>query len=292
MHTNSNHKYRCHICLVLVFGLITLATLLVIRNNRQEPLAEQYPENLDAAMISDVAERTEPNVPFLRGEDGSYIKDLSNSYMSRIFPHTQNVKSMLSNDFVQVENKNTINTVRDWRKLPRSTKLGDRNIPIGNITYFMGVDGNGKLRVGKLDDFTDENMVVRPVWNRTRLVNSYHDDGAVPYYMDTDSNYINARYTGAETGEKTYLVAPNGNSLFLNYARNFTPFGKEQKKMINDFLKRNNGAYPIQVDNGSYSEYLLNGKGQDTPSLYERYVSGDFYRDTTDLHILGEIDNN
>lgn len=106
--------------------------------------------------------------PFLREESGAYVKDLSDSYLARITPETKNVKSILGNQFVEEENHNTVRPAKYFRDSPPDTLLGDRKVPLSRIRYFMGLR-DGKLRIGKIDDFDDDDEVV-PVWNKTALV--------------------------------------------------------------------------------------------------------------------------
>lgn len=82
-----------------------------------------------------VVNRREAN-DFLFGENGSAVKDLSNSYMSRISPTTKGIQSILGNQFVQSMNNNTIRPAKDFKNAKSDTLLGDNNVPLRNIRYY------------------------------------------------------------------------------------------------------------------------------------------------------------
>lgn len=254
--------------------------------------------------------------PFLREESGAYVKDLSDSYLARITPETKDVKSILGNQFVEEENRNTVRLAKYFRDSPSDTLLGDRKVPLSRIRYFMGLS-DGKLRVGKIDDFDGDDEVV-PVWNKTALVrrmesrapyeqrdSAYaafikYDDlynaTSDPAYKDSVSLYrdISMRPNVYKTegdstvhlpphgdDNKSLLVSPGGNAMFLNNAADFTG---AQRDMVNGFLEREGGAYPVMLDNGRYA-YFLEGKDAD----YDKYVSSEFYRDPRYFWAIGEL---
>ncbi len=254
--------------------------------------------------------------PFLREESGAYVKDLSGSYLARITPETKNVKSILGNQFVEEENHNTVRPAKYFRDSPPDTLLGDRKVPLSRIRYFMGLR-DGKLRIGKIDDFDDDDEVV-PVWNKTALVrrmesrapyeqrdsaysaflkyDDLHDATSNPAYKDSSAYYYdvynrpNVYKTEGDSAVhlppygdefKSLLVSPGGNAMFLNDAADFTG---AQRDMVNGFLEREGGAYPVMLDNGRYA-YFLEGKDAD----YDKYVSSDFYRDPRYFWAIGEL---
>ena len=206
---------------------------------------------------------------------------------------------MLVNDFVQVHNKNTINPVYYYRKMLREIpepQLGDHHVPMKNIKYYMGVK-DGKLHVKPLSEFQDSTMTVIPVWNKTGLVTKYNNKPYkefgvnpedLPTYEDNAGNVYAAGFSKDTGNEKSLLVAPNGKSLFLK-SPYVGKFSKEQTDMINNFLTKNGGAYPVLVDNGSYGKFYENNDSLTTKGLYDKYVSGDFYRDPNDVFIIGEV---
>lgn len=255
-------------------------------------------------------------VPFLREESGAYVKDLSGSYLARVTPETKNVKSILGNQFVEEENKNTIRPAKYFRTSSPDTLLGDRKVPLRRISRFLGFK-NGKFKIGPIGDFADDERVV-PVWNRTDLVTemqnrapygsrdsaysrySHYDDlygeTGNPAYKDSSDRYYDI-YSRPNVFKakgdslmhmpaygddyKSMLVSPNGNSMFIN---NAAELSECQRGMVNSFLKDNGGAYPIMLDNGRYA-YFLEGKN----ATYDNYVSSDFYRDPESFWAFGEV---
>ncbi len=292
--------------LVIVGGI-----LLLTLNNLQQQSSDICNEKKEMVIHRNFDERcqsiTNRTISFWEGENGSYIRDLSNSYICRITLETKNIESILTNDFVEVNNRNTVNTIRAWRVLSlKDTKLGDRNIPIKNIKYYYGATKDGKLKVGRLEDFEDENMVASPVWNKTDLVKSYHDkvfkndnpESATlltkPYYLTENKDTI--RLPKSSASGKYYLISPNGNTLFMYRPLDETSsyfgfsYNKEQQRVINDFLKKNNGAYPVMVDNGMF-EHFYTPERRPNGNMLENYIPNDFSANPNDMHILGETKN-
>lgn len=274
------------------------------------------------------------STPFLFGRDDSAVKDLSNSYLSRITPQSKNIQTILGNQFVQEVSNNTIRPARYFKQAGADTLLGDNRVPLRNIRYFMCVK-DGKLKIGKLSDFNDDDVVI-PVWNKTEPVYSFDDgigvdsvyaarrnydrlnneyeslsDESSPNQAKLDSigadiwrnqQYMDRTvvpiYHGAngdvpipDNGQKSLLVSPNGNAMFLNSSK-AGYFNAEQSGAINDFLKRNKYAYPIMLDNGRYELYTTRQNNESDEDLYNRYVSEDFWRVPEDMYIFGEVDNN
>ena len=165
---------------------------------------------------------------------------------------------------------------------------------------------DGKLKVGRLEDFEDENMVASPVWNKTDLVKSYHDkvfkndnpESATlltkPYYLTENKDTI--RLPKSSASGKYYLISPNGNTLFMYRPLDETSsyfgfsYNKEQQRVINDFLKKNNGAYPVMVDNGMF-EHFYTPERRPNGNMLENYIPNDFSANPNDMHILGETKN-
>lgn len=274
--------------------------------------AASHPTNI-ASATSNFFKR---HIPFLRGESGSYVKDLSDSRLARITPDTKNVKSILGNSFIEQDNANTIRTAGAFKHSGGDTLLGDRRVPLRNFKMFMGVV-DGKLRVLPIDNFDDSDVVV-PVYNKTDLTYSLKRQSAADmvraaqkakYWRDTPPVGVPAeaaadsarRYDNLSSypagftridgtfvpmtnmrREKSLLVSPNGNSMFLNNIDKFTP---QQDSLVNAFLRRNGGAYPVQIDNGRYSHYL-EGDG----ATYDRYMSADLFRSPESVWAFGEVE--
>lgn len=254
-------------------------------------------------------------LPFLRGESGSYVKDLSGSRIARITPDTKGVKSILGNMFIEQDNANTIRTASELKRANRSTPMGDRRVPLSNFKYFIGVVG-GRLKVDSLNNFGDSD-VVTPVVNKTDIAYSLKRQSAaavVEYakkermwrlnppagvsaaaVADSVAKYNNL--SSCEVGfvngrglfipstslkrDKSLLVSANGNSMFINNMGNLSP---RQDSLVNDFLRRNGGAYPVQLDNGRYSHFL-EGDG----TTYDKYMSSDRYCDPESVWAFGEV---
>lgn len=90
------------------------------------------------------------------------LVDLSAEKMDRIGPGTQHVKGIYFSDFVETENSNHIRRAAAFRKTA-DTILTDQRIPLSSFTRFYGVE-DGKVRVGRLDQFRDSTVVL-PVRN-------------------------------------------------------------------------------------------------------------------------------
>ena len=87
--------------------------------------------------------------------EGTFI-DLSNKNVSRINKDTKNVESILTNDFLE-KRSNTVRKKKDFVNT-RDTLLGDKNIPLRDISTFYGIE-NGKLKAGDLSIFNDTTTV-------------------------------------------------------------------------------------------------------------------------------------
>lgn len=255
------------------------------------------------------------SLPFLRGESGTYVKDLSGSRIARVMPDTKGVKSILGNMFIEQDNANTIRPASEFKRASRSTPIGDRRIPLSNYKLFIGVV-DGKLKVDSLNHFSDSD-VVTPVVNKTEIAHSLKRQSAaavvdyaikdrmwrqdplagVPAAAVADSVAKYSNLSSSEVGfvngrglfipstslkrDKSLLVSPNGNSLFINNMGNLSP---RQDSLVNDFLRRNGGAYPVQLDNGRYSHFL-DGDG----TTYDKYMSSDLYRAPESVWAFGEV---
>lgn len=274
--------------------------------------AVAHPSNTVSAGLSAVS-RT---IPFLRGESGTYVKDLSDSHIERIMPETQGVKSILGNMFIEQDNANTIRTALEFKRAGGCALIGDRRIPLSNFKLFIGIV-DWKLKVDSLENFNDSD-VVTPVVNKTDLASSLkrQSTGSVVGYAKKERmwrenplpgvspaavadsvakyNNLSSYEVGYMNGQgrfipstslkrdKSLLVSPNGNSMFINNMGNLSP---KQDSLVNDFLRRNGGAFPIQLDNGRYSHFL-EGDGV----TYDKYMSSDLYRDPKSVWAFGEVE--
>lgn len=176
---------------------------------------------------------------------------------------------------------------------------------------------DGKLKVDSLSHFCDSD-VVTPVVNKTEIALALKRQSAaavvdyakkermwrqsppagIPVAAVADSvakyNNLSSSEVGFVNGrglfipsislkrDKSLLVSPNGNSMFINNMGNLSP---RQDSLVNDFLRRNGGAYPVQLDNGRYSHFL-EGDG----ATYDKYMSSDLYRAPESVWAFGEVE--
>ena len=240
-------------------------------------------------------------------DDGSFI-DLSNKNVSRINSNTKGVKTILTNEFVEGDNRNTVRKKKDYINT-QDTLLGDNKIPLSRISTFYGIE-DGKLKAGPISQFKDETIIVP---NRAKNVGKIKKiimiDKAAAKKSKEQSDSIIEAYNKQHGYKPTldlmlqpWLISPSavlfvnegpgahtrvlsnhklpsnklitekgdtidspdlnaapkilfaneqGNAAFASNLRN-----QEILKKLNDFLSRN-PAYPIMVDNGRYSSYML-----------------------------------
>ena len=123
----------------------------------------------DASTVTDIIDSASDRISNLWSYGVNYIKsklfpgdgtfiDLSNKNVSRINSNTEGVKTILTNEFVEGDNRNTIRKKRDYVNT-QDTLLGDRNIPLSKISTFYGVE-DGKLKAGSISQFKDETVIV------------------------------------------------------------------------------------------------------------------------------------
>lgn len=123
----------------------------------------------DASTVTDIIDSASDRISNLWSYGVNYIKskffpsdgtfiDLSNKNVSRINSNTKGVKTILTNEFVEGDNRNTIRKKRDYVNT-QDTLLGDRNIPLSKISTFYGVE-DGKLKAGPISQFKDETVIV------------------------------------------------------------------------------------------------------------------------------------
>lgn len=93
---------------------------------------------------------------FVGAGDGAFI-DLSQQNVSRITGDSKNIKTILANDFVE-SSDDAVRRKKDFVNTA-DTLLGDRQIPLSNISTFYGIE-NGKLKAGPIDAFDDTTTIV------------------------------------------------------------------------------------------------------------------------------------
>lgn len=85
-----------------------------------------------------------------------------NDNVTRVTPDTNDLSSILTNDFVE-DNPNNIRYARDFINTT-DTLIGDRKIPLSRISQYYGVE-DGKLKIGSPGDFNPLTTIV-PVRNK------------------------------------------------------------------------------------------------------------------------------
>ena len=109
------------------------------------------------------------------GSDDIFM-NLSNDNVVRVNKRSNNLKSILANEFIE-KKSNNIRKKKDFVNT-KDTLIGDKNIPLRDISTYYGIE-NGKLKAGDLSIFGD-NTVVIP--NRTKHV------GKIKKLVDFDEN--------------------------------------------------------------------------------------------------------
>lgn len=167
---------------------------------------------------------------------------------------SNNTLGILTNDFVEENDNNEQRLAIDFKNTT-DTKLGDKEIPLENISTYYGIE-DGQLKIGPLEIFNDSTMVVP---NRAKNVGKVKkvlykpqeqtEDSQLPLYgitVDNDTVPFPIRMRG-----KMYLGDEQGNSAFVS--------GITDPKVFNDVNKflEQNPSYPAMVDNGRFSHFIL-----------------------------------
>lgn len=158
----------------------------------------------DASTVTDIIDSASDRISNLWNYGVNYIKskffpgdgtfiDLSNKNVSRINSNTKGVKTILTNEFVEGDNRNTIRKKRDYVNT-QDTLLGDRNIPLSKISTFYGVE-DGKLKAGPISQFKDETVIVP---NRAKNIGKIKkimlDEDKYKERLDELLNYTNKNF--------------------------------------------------------------------------------------------------
>ena len=175
---------------------------------------------------------------------------------------TQQVNAVLANEFVE-KNANTVLPVSQYKKLIGTNyRLGDRRIPLENISIFYGVQ-DGKLIAGGLDAFKDTTKVV-PVRNKYfgKAVSIAKGDDGIVYAINENGEKIGDGYIDAGL-TKWLLSNEQGQGIFISNL-----LDPDNLEKLNADLK-NSPRYLIQVDNGRYSHAnIQDGGGSLKPEDY------------------------
>lgn len=96
-----------------------------------------------------------------------HVLNLTGKKMARVTKDTPNVESVLGNEFIEVNNPNTVQTVAEFKRMSPDTFLGDRhNKQLKNFSIFYGINPETQtFNIGPLDSLPDD-LTVIPVRNK------------------------------------------------------------------------------------------------------------------------------
>lgn len=167
-----------------------------------------------------------------RPSEGEII-DLSDKEVARIKSNTDDVSSILTNDFVESKNSNLIRKKEDFINT-KDTLLGDRKIPLSKISTFYGIE-NGKLKVGPLSIFNDTTTVVP---NRAKYIGKIRE-----YHPNT-----------SKVDKDEYLDSLEAAVRRYNIEHNYKPKGLE--KILLPIIK-DNPQYTLYQNVGDDSRAII-----------------------------------
>ena len=177
---------------------------------------------------------------------------------------------ILGGDFIDKAN-NSVRTAKDWMTT-NDEEYGDdgrgffgEKRKVKDIENFYGAE-NGQFKVGVASEFSPETLIVPNRFGKKIIENALvHKDKL--RLLDGTGNVI---YHNAHGSGKLLLYSPSTQrTTFISFSK--PEIGVQQ---INDFLKINNGAQPIIIDNGRFRSYLVNPKGL-TKQNFKNYYSVD-----------------
>ena len=140
------------------------------------------------------------------------IINLSDQNVERILPTTENVVSILGNDFV--EGKTPSFREVSFFKDNQNEVIPGTRIPISNITTYYGIEGN-RLKTGLLNEF-QENTTVIP--NRSKYIGKVIK--VIPSQKYEDPN-LNAREQAYEQYNSEHGLNESKFKEFIKYGRVF-----------------------------------------------------------------------
>lgn len=199
------------------------------------------------------------------------IIDITNIPLNYTKVNTSNKgKVILGGDFVETKNSNAIRKAKDWINVKGS--FGDKNLPSEKVTSFYGVE-NGKFKVGKASDFNSETEIVPRRFGESNISKSMVDDTDNLRLFDDKQNLI---YHNVSKNGKFILYSPSTKkSQFVSATS-----AQNASSAINDFINKNKDAQFIHLDNGRYTDYLVNPEGL-TKQDFKDYYNLDFARQGT-----------
>lgn len=167
-----------------------------------------------------------------RPSEGEII-DLSDKEIARIKSNTDDVSSILTNDFVESKNSNLIRKKKNFINT-KDTLLGDRKIPLSKISTFYGIE-NSKLKVGPLSIFNDTTTVVP---NRAKYIGKIRE-----YHPNT-----------SKVDKDEYLDSLEAAVRRYNIEHNYKPKGLE--KILLPIIK-DNPQYTLYQNVGDDSHAII-----------------------------------
>ena len=172
------------------------------------------------------------------GSDDTFI-DISNDSVVRVNKNTNNLKTILANEFVE-KKANNIRKKKDFVNT-NDTLIGDNKIPLSKISTYYGIE-NGKLKAGDISIFGDNTIIVP---NRTKNV------GKIKKVVDFDENTFNDEID-------SYLAKYNKQHGYKEPAtytklRKYLPFLHSMD--ARSILLHNTGSQTVRdvINNGGYA---------------------------------------
>lgn len=195
----------------------------------------------------------------------SYIVDLSKENVSRITKDNEKEsKSLLWNDYVELQNNNGIRKVKDWENT-NDLVFGDNNIPISNITTYYGIE-DGKLKAGNLSTFNSDTEVIpnraKYIGKVQKIINNDNENTSFdsPYLAITQNNDTIPLPINPSISPKMVFANEQGDGVFINNL-----YDDNIRDSLNVHLN-NTPMYPILIDNGQYTPFYPEGEKLDVYS--------------------------
>ena len=192
----------------------------------------------------------------------SGLIDLSNKQVAQITNNTDNIESILTNDFVE-NNNNNYRPKKDFVNT-NDTLIGDSKIPLSNFKIFYGIE-NGKLRAGNINQF-DDNTVIVP--NRYKNVNRL-----TKLLINTDENFRNKfnQYINIQDSLATaYIKRNNIKPSLIDRILGISPRGVVRKynpDYYNKYINKPANEFGINFNNTGIQGITENGDTINLPPL-------------------------
>jgi len=194
----------------------------------------------------------------LTGRDIDYVKN----------GEVKRGRTIIGGEFIERSN-NSVKKARDFSSMSGDETFGDKNIKIGDIHNFYGVE-NGKLKIGSLNEFDKDTEIVPIRFNSDKIISDVGIDSNGLTLIDKNGDLI---YHNIKGGGKVILYdKTTGNKQFV-YSN--TP--EKSESVIKDFMKNNKNTQIITLDNGRYNHFLDSKDGL-KPEDFVKYSTYDFKR--------------